>query len=246
MTTYPADLPLLIIKTGETFAHLSAPAGDFEHWVEAGVAGHGLPVAVVDARQPGGLPAPHTIAGAVLTGSHAMVSDRADWSEALGTWLATAVQQQTPVLGICYGHQLLAHALGGEVGYHPGGLEIGTVEVTRTPHAADDVLLGALPGRFAAQVVHHQSVRALPPGAVPLAGNAHEPHHAYRIGERAWGVQFHPEFSADAMRCYIDTLAPSLSDAGRDVQALRTGVRDTPDAAALLGRFARLCSAPAG
>jgi GMP synthase (glutamine-hydrolysing) len=150
------------------------------------------------------------------------------------------------VLGICYGHQLLAHALGGEVGYHPGGLEIGTVEVTRNPHAADDVLLGALPGRFAAQVVHHQSVRALPPGAVPLAGNAHEPHHAYRIGERAWGVQFHPEFSADAMRCYIDTLAPSLSDAGRDVQALRTGVRDTPDAAALLGRFARLCSAPAG
>ena len=81
---------------------------------------------------------------------------------------------------------------------------------------------------------------------MPLAGNAHEPHHAYRIGERAWGVQFHPEFSADAMRCYIDTLAPSLSDAGRDVQALRTGVRDTPDAAALLGRFARLCSAPAG
>ena len=127
MTTYPADLPLLIIKTGETFAHLSAQAGDFEHWVEAGVAGHGLPVAVVDARQPGGLPAPHTIAGAVLTGSLAMVSDRADWSEALGTWLATAVQQQTPVLGICYGHQLLAHALGGEVGYHPGGLEIGTV-----------------------------------------------------------------------------------------------------------------------
>ena len=47
--------------------------------------------------------------------------------------------------------------------------------------------------------------------------------------------------SADAMRCYIDTLAPSLSDAGRDVQALRTGVRDTPDAAALLARARKLC-----
>ena len=119
--------------------------------------------------------------------------------------------------------------------------ETGAIEAAKT-----DPLLAGLPERFAAQSAHRQSVRRLPEGAVLLAGNRFEPHHAYRIGERAWGVQFHPEFSADAMRCYIDTLAPSLSDAGRDVQALRTGVRDTPDAAALLGRFARLCSAPAG
>lgn len=243
----PPARPLLILKTGDTFPPLRAQAGgDFEDWVRAGLGDDGaLPVRVIDTRHGADLPAPHTVAGAVVTGSHAMVSDREAWSEALGGWLADAVRQQTPVLGICYGHQLLAHALGGEVGYHPGGLEIGTVEVEPTPDAAADALLGALPPRFAAQVVHHQSVRVLPPGAVPLARNAHEPHQAYRIGPCAWGVQFHPEFSADAMRGYIDALEPTLNAAGHSAAALRAGVRATPEAAALLGRFARLCAATA-
>jgi len=244
----PAPRPLLILKTGDTFAHLSAQTGgDFEHWVRAGLErGEALlPVQTIDARHGAPLPAPHTVAGAVVTGSHAMVSDREPWSEALGGWLADAVRQQTPVLGICYGHQLLAQALGGEVGYHPGGLEIGTVEVEPTAHAAADALLGGLPARFAAQVVHHQSVRTLPPGAVPLARNAHEPHQAYRAGPCAWGVQFHPEFSADAMRGYIDALEPDLGATGRNPAALRAGVRSTPEAAALLGRFARLCASTA-
>ena len=240
-----AARPLLIIKTGDTFAPLSAQFGDFEHWVHAGLGDVAVPVRVVDARLAGALPAPHAVAGAIVTGSHAMVSDRETWSEALGAWLAAAVRQHTPVLGICYGHQLLAHALGGEVGYHPGGLEIGTVEIAPTPDAADDALLGALPACFTAQVVHHQSVRTLPAGAVRLAGNAHEPHQAYRVGECAWGVQFHPEFHADAMRGYIDALQPTLADTGRDARALHAAVRETPDAAALLGRFARLCAATA-
>ena len=241
----PRPAPFLIVETGQPVASMRRH-GSFAHWIRVAAGLARDEAVVVDVQRGDALPSREGFAGAIITGSAAMVTERHDWSERSAGWLRDAAHAGLPVLGICYGHQLLAHALGGEVGYHPGGLEIGTVEVTRNPHAADDALLGALPGRFAAQVVHHQSVRALPPGAVPLAGNAHEPHHAYRIGERAWGVQFHPEFSADAMRGYIDTLAPSLSDAGRDVQALRTGVRDTPDAAALLGRFARLCSAPAG
>lgn len=246
MSQPDAARPLLIIKTGDTFPHLVAQSGgDFEDWVRARMGNAAPPIRVVDARHGGPLPTPHAVAGAVVTGSHAMVSDREDWSEALGAWLALAVRQQTPVLGICYGHQLLAHALGGEVGYHPAGLEIGTVEIQTMPAAADDALLAALPGRFAAQVVHHQSVRTLPAGAVRLAGNAHEPHQAYRVGACAWGVQFHPEFHADAMRGYIDALQPTLADTGRDARALQTAVRETPDAAALLARFAQLCAATA-
>src|SRR5690606_3562878 len=67
-----------------------------------------------------------------------------------------------------------------------------------------DPLLNILPERFKAQVTHAQSVKRLPPDATLLAGNDLEPHHAFRIGERTWGVQFHPEFSAEVMRAYIE------------------------------------------
>ncbi|CAM3785135.1 glutamine amidotransferase [Paracidovorax anthurii] len=238
-------LPIVIARTGGTFEVLRGRLGDFADWVRTGLAAEagGLPVTVVDAAAGAPLPEPGAIAGVVLTGSHAMVTDRAGWSEGLGRWLARAVAARTPVLGICYGHQLLAHALGGEVADHPDGLEIGTVEVHPEPAAAaGDALFAPLPAAFAAQVVHHQSVRRLPPGAVRLAGNAFEPHQAFRVGPCAWGVQFHPEFGAAAMQGYIDTLAPELRAAGHDPQRLGDAVRATPEAAGLLPRFARLCA----
>lgn len=229
-----------IIKLGETYPATAAAIGDFEHWIERGM---GEPARVVDPRRGGPLPPPERVRGAVLTGSHAMVTEHTAWSEATGRWLAELVQRQVPVLGICYGHQLLAHALGGEVAYHPGGKEIGTVEVRLHEAAAGDPLLGGLPPLFAAQVVHSQSVRRLPAGAVPLAANGFEPHQAFRVGPCAWGVQFHPEFDARAMTAYIRELALSLCEQGRDPARLEAAVCETPAAASLLPRFAKLVQA---
>lgn len=232
--------PLLILKTGSTHALIRERMGDFEDWIADGLRAGGAEVRVHDALA-GTAPPPHgDVAGVVITGSHAMVSEREPWSEALVPWLQAAVAAQLPVLGICYGHQLLAHALGGEVAHHPEGVEIGTVTVQRHPAAAHDPLLGELPDDFAAQAVHWQSVRRLPPGAVLLAGSAHEAHHAFRVGERAWGVQFHPEFSADALRAYLDGLGSTLAREGRDAAQIAAGLQGTPEAASLLPRFARL------
>jgi GMP synthase (glutamine-hydrolysing) len=229
-------LPLLIVKTGDTLDTLTRTLGDFEQWVAAGLGETTLPVQVLDARKPPALPAPAALAGVVLTGSHAMVSDREPWSEALVPWLQALVAHGTPVLGICYGHQLLAHALGGEVGYHPGGLELGTVDVHLTPAAQADALFSGLPTCLHGHVVHAQTVRTLPPNSVHLAANAHEPHHAFRVGRQAWGVQFHPEFNATAMQGYVEHLAPTLP-AGQPQPA----VRETALSNGLLARFARLC-----
>ena len=192
-------------------------------------------------RHCGGPPkAPQRFSGVVLTGSHHMVSEREPWSEALVPWLQAAVEAGTPLLGICYGHQLLAHALGGEVAHHPEGVEIGTVTVELQDSAVGDPLLGGLPETFPAQAVHWQSVRRLPPGAVLLAGSAHESHHAFRIGDRAWGVQFHPEFSDAALRAYLDGLGDLLADEGLDAAAIAARLQPTPEAASVLPRFARL------
>ena len=237
-------LPILILKTGSTHEAIRQRRGDFEDWMAAGLREGGARRLVVsDAVSGAPLPAPETLAGVVITGSHAMVSAREPWSEALLPWLRAAVAGGTPVLGVCYGHQLLAHALGGEVAHHPDGVEIGTVTVERTPDSDTDPLLGALPARFAAQAVHWQSVRRLPPGAVRLAGSAHEANHAFRVGERAWGVQFHPEFSDAALRDYLDGVADVLAREGRDASAIAARLQPTPEAASVLPRFAQLARA---
>lgn len=238
---------LWIIKTGDALPALRAAHGDFEDWIAQGLLPAGptdaLAVRTLDARTATEWLEPGRVAGAVITGSPAMVTDREPWSERTAAWLAQLVAAQVPVLGICYGHQLLAHALGGEVARHPGGLEIGTVTVQRLPESADDALLGGLPQAFPAQVVHEQSVRRLPPGAVPLAANAHEAHHAFRVGHCAWGVQFHPEFSDAVMRDYVQCFAPSLRRSGIDAEALHGQVRATPDSSSLLARFAQFAQA---
>ncbi|WP_440531842.1 glutamine amidotransferase [Variovorax sp. YR566] len=238
--------PLVIVKLGDTFEALRAQRGDFEHWIADGLDTHALPLLVVDPRRGDALPDPAEVSGAVVTGSHAMVSHREPWSETTAAWLAQLVARDTPVLGICYGHQLLAHALGGEAGDHPQGAEVGTVTVTLDDAAATDQLLRGLPAQFPAHVVHWQSALRLPEGAVRLAGNDHEPVHAFRAGAHAWGVQFHPEFDADVMRGYIDQLAGDLARAGTDPAALREHVVPTDAAAGLLGRFARIVEAHHG
>jgi len=232
----PLPLPFLIIKLGDTLEGLRIGRGDFDRWIADGLGAPAVPVQVCDPRRGDALPAHGSIAGAVVTGSHAMVTHRADWSERTAQWLAEGVARGTPLLGICYGHQLLAHAMGGVVDDHPQGLEIGSIDVTLAPAATDDPLFCGMPGRFRAHAVHRQTALRLPAGAVVLAGNAHEPHHAFRIGGCAWGVQFHPEFDAEAMRGYIDALAT-------DPAPLRAAVTDTPAAAGLLGRFARWAEA---
>jgi GMP synthase (glutamine-hydrolysing) len=119
---------------------------------------------------------------------------------------------------------------------------VGTVEVRVFPEAAAaDPLFANVSRRFFAHATHSQTVLKLPPGAVHLAQSDHDPHHAFRIGSRAWGVQFHPEFSADIMRAYIQKQAEELIQEGQNPDRLVQTVAPTPEAAAILSAFARLC-----
>jgi GMP synthase (glutamine-hydrolysing) len=230
--------PLIILKVGDTLPQLQPQYGDFEHWISAALAAPGLEVHVIDPRKGDAFPAPDQIAGAIVTGSHAMVTEKLPWSEASATWLAQLVDAEVPLLGICYGHQLLAHAMGGEAGYNPRGLEIGTREIRRV--ALDDPLLGSLPPTFMAQITHQQSALRLPPGAVLLAASDQDPHHAFRVGACGWGVQFHPEFSDTTMRGYIRHLAPLVEKQGGDAAMIEASVQETSIAASVLARFAQI------
>lgn len=232
----------IIIKTGRTYPELAAQLGDFEHWIARELNAAPGEWRVVDVQHGEALPPVAECAGAVITGSPAMVSDYEGWSVVTAAWLRDAVAHHVPVLGICYGHQLLADALGGCVAYHPQGPEAGVVEVNLLPEAGADALLADMPATFPAAVIHWQSVTTLPPGAVRLAANDFEANHAFRLGS-AWGVQFHPEFDQAAMDAYLEHLAPALQAAGQQPEALRQQLRPTPQAAGLLQRFACLLQA---
>jgi GMP synthase (glutamine-hydrolysing) len=231
--------PLLIIKTGRTLRQVPAARGDFERWIAECMALDLGDCHTAEVSAGEALPDPHKVSGVVITGSAAMVSDRLPWSEATAAWLRDA-GAAVPVLGICYGHQLLAHAYGGTVDYHPRGREMGTTWVRQLPQATDDPLFAGIPAQFSVHVTHQQSVLALPPGAQVLASNEFEPHHAIRFRERVWGVQFHPEFDAEVMRAYLDARAPQLEAEGFKLDQMHAAVQETPESRTVLRNFAAL------
>ncbi|RLC04613.1 MAG: glutamine amidotransferase [Deltaproteobacteria bacterium] len=235
--------PLLIIKMGHTMPHLAKRRGDFEDWIVLPLKGQDLTIAIVSPYTGEPLPRPEHFSGIIITGSHAMVTDREAWSEHTAAWVPRVIEAGVPLLGICYGHQLLANALGGVVGSSPIGIELGTVNVRLNGDAAKDPLFKYTPTAFKAHASHSQSVIQLPPDAVLLASSKNEPNHAFSIGPHAWGLQFHPEFDADIMKTYIHEFAGLMETHGQAPQTAVDAVVETPHSRSLLQRFAKIAMA---
>jgi GMP synthase (glutamine-hydrolysing) len=233
---------VLIVKTGRTLPRLLARRGDSDAWIAAAMGLDLASVDVVPVFEGAPLPDPGDVAGVVITGSPAMVSDRAPWSVRTAAWLERAVADATPVFGICYGHQLLADALGGRAGPNPLGREMGTVEIELLPAAAEDPLFAGVPGRIRAHTTHLETVLELPAGARVLARSEADSYHAVAFAPRAWGVQFHPEFDADVMRGYLTERCGVLRAEGRDPDALLRDTQECEESTALLRRFAEIVS----
>jgi GMP synthase (glutamine-hydrolysing) len=230
---------LYVIKAGTTFSATAKQFGDFDTWTITALGKMNLEICTLDAEHGAALPAAVECAGVVITGSHAMVTDDLSWSIKIEEWILSLLKARTPLLGICYGHQLLAQAAGGQVGFHPRGKEIGTVKIQLEPECAKDALFQSLPQSFLGHTTHSQTVLRLPSSATRLAANPYEPNHAFRLGDCAWGVQFHPEYTANIMRSYIEAQADVLETTGLDVQGLLCAVTETPIAAKTLRNFAR-------
>lgn len=243
MTRHP-HRRFLIIETGQPIDTLRRH-GRFPHWIRvaAGLSADQADTVNVQAGET--LPAGgHTskgeaLTGVIVTGSSSMVTDRHLWSERTSEWLRERLDAGMPVLGICYGHQLLAQTLGGEVDYNPQGREMGTVAVDLHPHAGEDPLFGTLPARFPVQVSHLQSVLRPPTGATVLARSDQDACQAFRWRDHAWGLQFHPEFSVDHMRGYVHARRDALQREGQCHQRMAKDVKPTPQARGVLRRFVR-------
>jgi len=228
---------LYIIKIGTTFPNTEKRFRDFDQWTANAFGSVDIELGIVDAEHGASFPKEEECAGVVITGSHAMVTDNISWSVKLKEWITLLLKAQIPLFGICYGHQLLAQTAGGQVDFHPYGKEIGTVSVQLLPDCSNDPIFQTLPKSFLAHVTHSQTVLNLPKAAIRLAANTHESNHAFRLGECAWGVQFHPEYNIDIMRSYIQEQKNELKSAGLNVSQLLDSVSETPIAAQVLRRY---------
>lgn len=160
--------------------------------------------------------------------------------------LRAALDAGLPTLGICLGAQLLAAAAGGEV-IEGHGPEIGWGRVTLTDSAADDPLFTGLPGELS--VLHwHGETYDLPPGAVHLARSEAYDQQAFRVGKRAWGLQFHVEVDRDQVAAFVEAFPDDAAAAPGGAAAVAAATEPAVAALAthrdlLLSRFAELVAA---
>lgn len=215
MTHTPA-LPIALIQLEVPPANVVAQIGEQPRWFIDALNLQPDEYLIVRPHLGEALPAFDQISAAILSGSWAMVTDHADWSERSAAWIRAAIEASLPLLGGCYGHQLMAYALGGEVADNPNGWERGLLPVTCGAQAQRDPLLRGVPSTFSAWLSHRQSVLTPPPQAQVLAASERDGCQIIRYSPQALSVQFHPEFSSSIMRA-------CLPDDSSDVAAVMEG-----------------------
>lgn len=164
---------------------------------------------VTEGELPGSSPANREFDfdGIVITGSRSSVYWDEEWIAPLLSYVEAAYEREIPILGVCYGHQVVAQALGGRVA-GMDEFEIGYNRISRLEDG--DRLLKGIDGEFTAFTTHGDAVVELPPGARLLAANDHGV-HAFRKNH-AWGVQFHPEYDIETAREVTEGKRDKLGD----------------------------------
>jgi GMP synthase (glutamine-hydrolysing) len=162
--------------------------------------------------------------------------------------LREVVARGWPTFASCFGFQLLVQALGGEVVYDPGTMQVGTYELQLTAAGGQDELFRHLPNSFPAQIGRKDRVARLPSGLVNLASSEAVAHMALRVpGKLIWGTQFHPELTREdnlkRFRRYKSGYAGIMSPA--ELQATLDRFGPSEATAALLSRFVALVAAQA-
>jgi GMP synthase-like glutamine amidotransferase len=144
----------------------------------------------------------------------------AAWFPQLEGLLRKAVRHRLPTLGVCLGGQLLAQAHGGLVERSTSGPEIGPGLVGRRDAADTDPLFKWVPLLPDVIQWHRDEITELPLKAVLLAASSRYPHQAFRLGDRAWGVQFHIECDVAMVEQWAASDRAALDELGYDPEAV--------------------------
>ena len=201
---------------GATLAILHHLTHPFLGAAEAPLRAAGLELDERDLRRGDALPALDEVDGILSLGGEESVTEieRYPYLVAEAELLGEAVERELPVLGICLGAQLLAHALGAEVTRLPRRTVVWN-QLDALAGANGDPLLAVLP-RPVPALHWNEDGFALPAGAVELLERAGQGVEAFRAGRCAWGLQFHPDVDAAVLEEWYSAYGGWLAEAGVD------------------------------
>ncbi|MEM6534025.1 MAG: type 1 glutamine amidotransferase, partial [Pseudomonadota bacterium] len=192
---------LTIIETGKMPAPIRGDWPDYPGMFEALLAPHtgDMQFETIALCEGEALPDPQSLDAILVTGAAAGVYEDHPWMNPLMDFIRWAGAAQTPQIGICFGHQAIAQALGGQVRQSNKGWGIGRHEYTL--HTRPGWMNGYAADTFALGVSHKDQVEVLPPAAEIIASSAFTPYAALAYpAANAISFQGHPEFSPGAMK----------------------------------------------
>ena len=138
----------------------------------------------------------------IITGSPRSVYDELDWMLDMEEKIRDVQNNSIPILGICFGHQLIAKSFGGSVELNPKGWELGAYPIELTKRGYKSRILSGFKNHSIVYESHGDSVTVLPENAIELALNS-KGNQAFKIHGCMYGVQFHPEFSWEVIKKYV-------------------------------------------
>ncbi|GLI38723.1 type 1 glutamine amidotransferase [Geobacter hydrogenophilus] len=213
------------------------PAGAYAHYLEE----MGVSFRLLCPFAGEELPPAEEAAAVLVLGGAMGVHDTAKhpFLRAVKGFIAKTVAAGIPYLGICLGGQLLAHVLGAPVTTGANG-EKGTLTVTLTPDGGSDPLFAGISSSFRTFQWHNDTF-AIPDGGALLASSPACPHQAFRMGARAWGLQFHPEVTREIVAAWARWSDETAPLADRFVEEFAAAEPDFQDASRrILVNFIRI------
>ncbi len=203
-------LKVQIIACGPGLEEITSVHGVSSDWVQS-IIRHKVSSTKIVKAYLGEKPLIENNTAWIIMGSRYSAYDKLDWIDNLKSRIRLAVSNKIPILGICFGHQIICSALGADVSDNQEGWEIGSSKVSLTEEGLSSPLFEGFEESFFVYQSHHDVVSRLPKNMNLLCSNRFGV-QSVSFFDFVFGVQFHPEFSYEVMNAYYDARTKGMDD----------------------------------